>query len=183
MTNMTQNPYRRTRETYRKAVNARIKMLNESFPERFWSGVDKRDSDGCWPWTRTVGNHGYGAIFKGKQLRTHRIAYELSNGKIPEGMCVLHKCDNRKCCNPSHLFLGTHLDNIADMVAKSRNNCGKLQPDRKRRVKLTEQIAKKIIQKYKTGKCLMTHLAKEYGMHPRTVNRIVRGQKWPHLQW
>lgn len=78
----------------------------------------------CWEWCGTIGSHGYGVIGKGgkdsKILTTHRLAFEICNGGIPLGLYVLHRCDNRRCVNPHHLFLGTHLDNVRDMLAKGR---------------------------------------------------------------
>ena len=86
----------------------------------FWSDLKTTDS-GCREWTGGKNDRGYGTIyFKGKVCRTHRVAWELANGPILNGLHVLHHCDNPLCCNPDHLFLGTNLDNIADKTAKGR---------------------------------------------------------------
>ena len=88
--------------------------------ERFWSKVKKGSIDQCWEWIGGL-NGGYGSFkYKNKTVGSHRIAYLLSKGD-PGDLLVLHSCDNRKCCNPNHLFLGTHLDNSKDKVAKGRN--------------------------------------------------------------
>ena len=88
---------------------------------RFWSMVEKGDS--CWNWTGSLSKKGYGQISKtrndGPEL-AHRLSYRLFVGPIPNGIMVLHKCDNPKCVNPSHLFLGTSGDNTQDMVQKER---------------------------------------------------------------
>lgn len=77
--------------------------------------------DACWPWTAGKANGGYGAIrYNGSIYRAHRIAWTIANGAIPQGMLVLHKCDNPPCCNPAHLFIGTHKDNSQDMARKGR---------------------------------------------------------------
>jgi len=80
--------------------------------------------DECWEWNGTIQNTGYGAKWiKGKQFHTHRLAYAWANGPIPNGMCVCHKCDNKICVNPGHLFLGTQTDNLQDMCRKGRHWC------------------------------------------------------------
>lgn len=96
----------------------------QSEAERFWAKVSKGDgADTCWEWRGSkMGEHSYGFFghSEGRTVRAHRRAYELSFGIIPVGLNVLHRCDNPPCCNPSHLFLGTQADNIADMIAKGR---------------------------------------------------------------
>ncbi len=90
---------------------------------RFWDKVSK--TDGCWLWNGMRTHSGYGRFrIGGKICRAHRIAWELVYGTIPEGIFVLHKCDNRVCVNPEHLFLGSHNDNMKDMVKKNRQATG-----------------------------------------------------------
>lgn len=88
--------------------------------ERFWSKVNITDLLSCWEWTGFK-NKGYGQLeFRGKTQRAHRVVWMLIYGEIPDGLCVLHHCDNPSCCNPAHLFLGTMLDNNRDMIKKGR---------------------------------------------------------------
>lgn len=88
--------------------------------ERFWAKVD-RSSDGCWEWTGGRFDEGYGTIrVAGRSLKTHRVAWELVQGAIPEGLCVCHRCDNPPCCRPDHLFLGTREENNRDRDEKGR---------------------------------------------------------------
>lgn len=92
----------------------------ESEERYFWGRID-RPNIGCWQWTGGRFNNGYGAFWQnGSTKRAHRAAWIFANGVIPEGMLVCHHCDNRGCCRPSHLFLGTALDNQRDCIAKGR---------------------------------------------------------------
>lgn len=95
------------------------------FVARFWAKVQEAPS-GCWNWTgSTSGRFGYGHIRTSKRNteNCHRISWMMANGDIPDGFCVLHRCDNPSCVNPAHLFLGTYLDNNRDMAAKGRHWC------------------------------------------------------------
>ena len=90
--------------------------------EKLLSKIKINDQTGCWEWTAATNNTGYGFIRDGKKMRTtHRVSYEEHKGPIPKGMSVCHTCDNPKCVNPDHLWLGTTLDNIRDMISKGRS--------------------------------------------------------------
>lgn len=88
----------------------------------FWARVDTSDPVGCWRWTGAINwRTGYGAVrWLAKVVSAHRLAYQLTIGAIPPGLLVMHTCDERECCNPAHLRLGTYANNHADMVAKER---------------------------------------------------------------
>lgn len=93
-------------------------MRRLNVEEWFWRGVDKAGD--CWIWTRCRDRRGYGRFSAKGHRRAHRFSWALTNGPIPPGMCVLHRCDNPPCVNPAHLFVGTSNDNVADMMAKGR---------------------------------------------------------------
>ena len=94
--------------------------------ERLWAKIDTSGTSQCWEWQGSRKPNGYGQILvipdhgPRRVAYTHRLAWELFYGPIPPDLYVLHRCDNRPCCRPQHLFLGTHVDNMADMAAKGR---------------------------------------------------------------
>lgn len=94
-------------------------MFIRPFNERFLRNIKKTKA--CWNWIGKLNNSGYGSIKKGRTSGAHRISYEIRNGPIPKGYYVLHKCDNRICVNPDHLWIGTQSDNMIDCQKKGRN--------------------------------------------------------------
>jgi hypothetical protein len=146
--------------------------------DRFWQKVRKSEDGGCWEWQGARNSHGYGSFGINKRSQgAHRVMYELERGPIPPGMYVLHRCDNRNCVNPAHLYLGTHLANIHDMVAKQRHQYGEAHF----RHKLTERIVRDMRRRYYSGQATQVQLAAEYGIHNRTAQRAIIGKTWRHV--
>ena len=153
---------------------------------RFFSHVQL--TTGCWLWTAAMNEKGYGVFGRGKRTyKAHRVSYEYAHGTIPDGLCVLHRCDTPACVNPAHMFLGTRADNNADMKAKGRQKTGS-----SRRVTF-----------YKRGSChheavmceaLVSHLrhlrhtgysysqlAREFGIGLTTAYKIATRKTWTHV--
>ncbi len=131
---------------------------------------------GCWEWTAKLSNKGYGVIGdKKKMLTAHRASYELHNGKIPNGLWVRHKCDNRKCVNPNHLELGLPIDNSRDMYARGRNRHARYEDHP--HSKLTWDIVKEIKstpKKYGSGR----RLAKKFNVTESVICAVRNGKIW-----
>jgi hypothetical protein len=100
---------------------ARARALGDGELHRFFSKFTQRSPTECWPWTATIDRDGYGRMkVGGKSQRAHRLAYALRIGPVPDGLSVLHRCDNPCCVNPDHLWVGTSSDNMRDMATKGR---------------------------------------------------------------
>lgn len=147
--------------------------------------IDKRviDTNGCWNWTGAT-NDGYGMMIIGSRWmgtreveRVHRLSYTLFNGPIPDGKYALHKCDNRRCFNPDHLYLGDHAQNMADKVARGRQSPHRGEDNP--RAKLSARQVFEIREAYATGEFSFVKLGKAYGVGPSTIGGIVAGRLWP----
>ena len=152
---------------------------------RFWNRVEvvtgtrRLAFPGCWEWQGGRDAGGYGRILvRGKRTGTHRFVWESEHGEIPRGLSVLHKCDNRRCVNPSHLFVGTPLDNAEDMRRKGR---AKRNPsgEANNNARLTDSDVQAIRERWKAaGKRwgLQTTLAREFSVSQMTISLIVRSK-------
>lgn len=141
----------------------------DSLESRFWSKVDKRGPDDCWPWAAARLPRGYGHFsLNGRAVGAHRVAYELSTGSIPSGLFVLHSCDNPPCCNPAHLRVGTPADNMRDKVDRGR---ARTIPRR-----LTDEQAREIRARAKTES--QSALSREFGLGKASIRKIIRGRTY-----
>jgi hypothetical protein len=147
---------------------------------RFWAKVQK--TDGCWLWTDTLTDKGYGKISvktngKWKPDLAHRVSYELHYGSIPSGLHVCHQCDNPQCVRPDHLFLGTNDDNIQDKMNKGRQMRG----TKAKAAKMTEDQVLEIRQRFAAGGITKVALAQEYGIGKPAMGDILNRVTWKHL--
>lgn len=138
-----------------------------------------RKTSKCWLWIGSIAKQsGYGCHgSSGLSEKAHRASWQLYRGPIPKGLFVLHKCDNRPCVRPSHLFLGTQADNMADMAKKGRmDNHGERNP----RNILSAVTVIRIYKNAHNGACL-TDMARKYGVAEQTIAAIKHGQNWSHI--
>jgi hypothetical protein len=153
---------------------------------QFWSRMDMSGGrDACWEWRGSTGKNGYGNLnFRGRVVNAHRLAFQQVNGALAEGLFVLHRCDNRRCCNPRHLYAGTHAQNMCDMVERDRayRGGGPPRPGTKNPMaKLNEAIVAELRARYEAGGVTIKELAKEVGIHHGTMGQCIRGETWRHV--
>lgn len=164
----------------------------ESLESKFWKKIIKGDHENdCWKWSASKFKVGYGQITHGKfqyehkNLKAHRVSYEIHFGAIPSDKIVCHTCDNRECTNPKHLFLGSWKDNAQDMIKKGRryNTSG----TNNGQAKITMEIAEKIRLAYAKNesnnpyvrkKFSQQKLAKKYGISQSVVHSIIKNEYW-----
>lgn len=135
---------------------------------------------GCMEWTRCRDDFGYGMITVfGKSLRAHRLMFRLYSGEvIPPGICVCHNCDNPRCINPKHLFLGTKRDNMEDCVAKRRIAHGKRIGASKLNRSQAEEILRASLGRFDRRK---GEFARKFGISVRAVTALSKGESWKYL--
>jgi hypothetical protein len=184
--------------------------------DQFWQNVDRGgpvhpytpELGRCWTWRKGKGPHGYGSVqFNGRTARANRVAWQLANGPIPDGMCVCHSCDNPPCCRPGHLYLDTNQGNMDDKVRKGRSyrptgdrNGARRHPENMTRgdrhwsrrcpervprgensvtAKLTE--SKVMVIRQRSENESMEQLAREYGVTKATIFKAVHRKTWRHV--
>ena len=144
--------------------------------DRFWRRVEKRGNDECWPWLgHRTGGYGTVDFFiegKSRSMKAHRVAYFLHTEEDPREMGVCHRCDNPSCCNPSHFFLGTHDDNMADKARKGRVA--------RASSKFTFEEVMQIRERAAAGG-RVSFLAKELGVASESIRNIVNGTSYRNL--
>lgn len=159
-------------------------MITQKQIDNFWSHVDIKGEGECWEWMASCYSFGYGQVgVNHKTYSAHRFSWMITNGEIPERLCILHHCDNPQCVNPNHLFIGTNQDNVTDREKKGR---GKIKGGEKNiNAKLTnEQVAeiRKLYIRNKRGQSSVA-LGDKFGVDSSVILRIVNNETWktpPH---
>lgn len=146
--------------------------------EKFWLKVNRLNESDCWNWVGPIEEQGYGVFgWNGKKIKAHRLSWVLTKGEIPKGLFVCHTCDNRKCVNPKHLWLGTVQDNNRDRDLKGRNGWGgnpwQLNPN----VKLNPDSVRDIKEKWLSGMDYQ-EIGDIYNLSKHTIRKVINGQRW-----
>jgi hypothetical protein len=160
--------------------------ITEQDKQRFWDKVDKSGpimphmTTPCWVWIGCIHKNGYGNFWLSRGARiTSRVSWIIHFGQIPDKLFVCHKCDNRACVNPEHLFLGTNSDNMADMKTKDRQP--KFYGEEHNRSKLTSSQVIEIRHLYSTGDCSFNKLARMFNVAKGNIVFIVKRKTWDHI--
>lgn len=158
-----------------------VYIQHKSTGELFWNKVDRKDGDGCWEWIGPRNHDGYGRFnYKADRSRlAHRVSWVLCYGEIPSELRVLHKCDNRACVRPDHLFLGTQADNVQDCINKNR--FADHRGEGNSRHILTEKQVLCIKENLAEGISVKS-IASEYSVNWHCIWKIKRGITWKYLE-
>lgn len=142
--------------------------------KRFWPKVMR--ADGCWNWSGTKQRYGRMKIGNRMQL-AHRVSWEIHRGQVPDGLCVLHRCDNGICVNPDHLFLGTHTDNMRDRQEKHRWEPPRLVGELNPCAKLSLGKAEEMRTLYRLG-MLQREIGNKFGVTQGAVSEVIHKKRW-----
>lgn len=146
--------------------------------ERIEDCVQIVSESGCWVWTGSINNYGYGELTSHKKrYAAHRVSYSLYKGDIPDGLLVCHTCDNPCCVNPNHLFLGTPKQNQQDMKRKRRSTIGNTNPQ----AKLTEDDVATIRKLHRNG-LMQKDIAEKFAVTRSCICVILKGKTWKHVE-
>ena len=164
-------------------------MYDEGIRSRFWNKVKRGRADECWPWTAAKIWAGYGRFYlerrdgKKRYVTASRLAWELGNDcPIPEGLHVLHKCDNPECCNPKHLELGTHAQNMRQMHERGRASTDHgVRGEDASWSKITEEDARQIKRRLAQGEPV-ARIAEDFPISRMGIYHIKNGRNWAHVE-
>lgn len=156
----------------------------QTLEKRFWKNVRKTKK--CWVWTGSKRTNGYGTIYTGNYRNdaAHRVSWLLKHGAMPkftgsaDDVLVLHRCDTPLCVRPSHLFLGTQKDNVADMIAKGRRKKTTAKGEQVGTSKLTKRDVMEIRKRYTPRVVTRPFLAREYGVSVAAIKAVLARRNW-----
>ena len=156
------------------------RLSEAKYVKHFWERVNIKSPNECWEWKEGKTSDGYGSVsFNSKSHLSHRVAWILTNGPIPDKMFVCHSCDNRLCVNPKHLFIGSNDDNMRDMVVKCRSADQK--GEKNGHAKLKKRDILKIRELYSRGDTSQQKIADIFGVTQGSVSHIIRKTQWRNV--
>lgn len=168
-------------ETFTHARASIAALTSEAWADFFLPRL-RSGPGGCLLWTMHVDELGYGRCTKiAGEVKVHRVSWALARGPVPKGLHICHKCDVRNCVNPEHLFPGTHLENMRDMVAKGRLRIPHYRGSMNGAARLDEDQVWAIKAMAHMGAFSQIDIARDYGVGAMTISRIVSGQTWGHV--
>lgn len=173
--------------TARRSIVAQVTWTPRD-EARFWVKVDRSgpvpphvpELGNCWVWVSGVWRSGYGRFdLSGSSRRAHIVAWTFTHGPPSDGLEVCHACDNKLCVRPSHLWVGTHAENMADMVAKGRSP--RMQGEAHHQAKLTEADVREM-RRLRAERVTYRDLAERFGVSQSMIGQIVQGRAWTHVR-
>jgi hypothetical protein len=174
--------FRRKNSTGRIFCSTKCSYKSKTITEeQFFRSTVRNVENGCLEWQGKVHHSGYGQVFVDRKLWwAHRYSWTLKNGYIPNGLLVCHKCDNKVCVDVEHLFLGTHQDNVQDMLSKNRHN--PVKGESMSGAKLTDEIVKSCRKEHFKDLSSINSLSKKYNVSHATMLKAVYCETWSHIK-
>ncbi|MRR49333.1 MAG: hypothetical protein EG825_00200 [Rhodocyclaceae bacterium] len=156
----------------------------EHLARRLANGIDEPREVGCWNWTRITNGSGYGMLkVAGRMVYAHRLAYELSHGSVPDGLHVIHSCDNPRCINPAHLSLGTRSQNMKECSERGRARIPKpIKRGEDNGASKLQEVDIRSIRRLLSNGDTQQSIADRLGVTQRTISDIKLGKKWGHVK-
>ncbi len=158
--------------------------MNPQPANPFWQRVDRSGGENaCWPWLGKIDHDGYGRLYAPPEqwAKAHRVAWRLTHGPIPAGQVVCHACDNPRCVNPAHLYLGTQKENMQDAVRKGRHDAHRRTGERNPNHRLTAQQVDEIRNQFDAGQYTCRQLAQRHHLSQSAIWRILQQQRWQNI--
>ena len=168
-----------------------MRWKHKTSAEQLAARVEMRGPDECWPFTgKPIDNRGYGGVWHdGRRERAHRLAWRLANNAetVPKGMVVCHSCDNPPCCNPAHLFIGTHTDNMRDSARKGRLGRGNIGRQRLDMTGEKHRDAKLTIERVQFARShaqsrTVASMARDFKVSTNALKAAIHGKTWRHVK-
>lgn len=167
-------------------VKVKALQRRKTIKERFIKRIQIIENN-CWIWTGPKDKDGYGLCgVSYPDQRAHRTSFKIFKGEILSGMFICHTCDNSSCCNPDHLYMGTHSDNTRDAIERNRMDRGPcpskaLKGEKNPKAKLNERKVKNIRRLHSTWKMTHALIARKYNVSESSITKLLKRKSWNHI--